>query len=36
VRFVTHNDVDDADLDRAVAALDELGVAGRPLPSGEW
>jgi threonine aldolase len=27
-RFVTHKDVDDVDLDRAVAALDELAVAG--------
>ena len=26
VRFVTHKDVDDADLDRAVAALDDLAV----------
>ncbi len=24
VRFVTHKDVDDADIDRAVAALDDL------------
>jgi threonine aldolase len=28
VRFVTHKDVDDADLDRAIAALDDLGGAG--------
>ncbi|HEY7106508.1 MAG TPA: GntG family PLP-dependent aldolase [Acidimicrobiia bacterium] len=33
VRFVTHKDVDDADLARAVVALDELARAGRPLPS---
>ena len=28
VRFVTHKDVDDADLDRAIAALDDLAGAG--------
>jgi threonine aldolase len=28
VRFITHKDVDDADLDRAVAALDDLARAG--------
>jgi threonine aldolase len=27
VRFVTHKDVDDADLDRAIAALDEIAAA---------
>ena len=28
VRFVTHKDVDDADLDRAIAALDDLAGTG--------
>ena len=28
VRFVTHKDVDDADLDRAIAALDDLAGVG--------
>jgi threonine aldolase len=30
VRFVTHKDVDDADIDRALAALDELALASSP------
>jgi threonine aldolase len=33
VRFVTHKDVDDDDLARALVVIDELALADRPLPS---
>ena len=39
VRFVTHKDVDDADLDRAVAALDDIArrrTAAAPILTGRY
>jgi threonine aldolase len=35
VRFVTHKDIDDADLDKAIAALDELRKMGVAPPPSE-